>query len=94
MLTRIAHGWVQEVHGGPSQAQPVHAVWGLFEVRHHANSWVEAPRRIQGTWGQKRCRAPTAVLQGLMRLGAWPMKTRDTRKPSIGATWLPSLAPG
>lgn len=48
VLTRISHRGVQEVHGGPGQAQPVHAVWGLFEVRHHANSRVEAPRRIQG----------------------------------------------
>ena len=50
LLTRIAHGGVQEVHGGPRQAQPIHAIWGLFEVRHHANSRVEAPRRIQGAW--------------------------------------------
>lgn len=48
VLTRIAHGGVQEVHGGPGQAQPVHAIWGLFEVRHHANSRMKAPRRIQG----------------------------------------------
>lgn len=48
VLTRIAHGGVQEVHGGPGQAQPVHAIWGLFEVRHHAKSRVEAPRWIQG----------------------------------------------
>lgn len=48
VLTRIAHGGVQEIHGRPGQAQPVHAIWGLFEVRHHANSRVKAPRRIQG----------------------------------------------
>lgn len=46
-LTRVAHGGMQEIHGRPGQAQPVHAVWGLFEVRHHANSRVETPRRIQ-----------------------------------------------
>lgn len=50
MLTRIAHRGMQEVHGRSGQAQPVHAIWGLFEVRHHANSRVEAPRRIQGAW--------------------------------------------
>lgn len=79
MLTRIAHRGVQKVHGRPGQAQPIHAIWGLFEVRHHANSRVEAPRRIQGAWGQEGCRVPTAKSFKLLRLGAWPMETGDMK---------------
>lgn len=58
VLTRVAHGRMQEVHGWPSQAQPVHAIWGLFEVRHHANSRVEAPGRIQGAGARRSAGLP------------------------------------
>jgi len=37
-LTRVPHGGMQQVHGGARQPQPVHAVRGLFKVRHHAKS--------------------------------------------------------
>lgn len=36
LRTRVPHGRVQQVHGGSAQAQPVHPVRGLFEIRHHA----------------------------------------------------------
>lgn len=58
VLTRISHGGVQKVHGGPGQAQPVHAIRGLFEVRHHANSRVEASRRIQGAGARRSAGLP------------------------------------
>lgn len=36
--TGVAHRRVQQVHGGSAQAQSVHPVRGLFEIRHHARS--------------------------------------------------------
>lgn len=77
MLTRIAHGRVQQVHGGPSQAEPIHAVWGLFEVRHHANSRVEAPRRIQGA-RRGAVRSPTTA-QSFSLFYFWGLSYGDRR---------------
>lgn len=34
--TRVSYRRVQQVHGGSAQAQSVHPVRGLFEIRHHA----------------------------------------------------------
>lgn len=36
--TGVAYRWVQQVHSSSAQAQSVHPVRGLFEIRHHARS--------------------------------------------------------
>lgn len=41
--TRVAHRRVQQVHGGSAQAQSVHPVRGLFEIRHHARTAAGRP---------------------------------------------------
>lgn len=46
--TRVSHGRVQQVHGGSAQAQSVHPVRGLFEIRHHAKAG-RGERRSAGT---------------------------------------------
>lgn len=83
VLTGIAHRGVQEVHGWTSQSQPIHSVWGLFEVRHHANSWVEAPRRIQGAWARRSAGLPLRSPSSSVASGARPMKTGYMQKPSF-----------
>lgn len=41
--TGVADGRVQQVHGGSAQAQSVHPVRGLFQVRHHARGSEGGP---------------------------------------------------
>lgn len=36
VCTWVAHRRVQQVHGSSAQPQAVDAIWGLFEVGHHA----------------------------------------------------------
>lgn len=55
--TGIPHGGVQQVHGRPAQAQSVHPVRGLFEIRHHARG-TEGGGPESGRTG--RCRSPGA----------------------------------
>lgn len=86
--TGIAHGRVQQVHGGSAQAQPAHAVRGLFEVRHHARSSEGRPD--SGRTGQVR------VLSD--RLGpSAPAKTQTQNSKTTSGVgnclkcWLPQI---
>lgn len=91
VLTRVAHGRVQEVHGWPGQAQPVHAIWGLFEVRHHANSRVEAPGRIQGAGARRSAGLPLRSPSNSAASGGPGLWRQETQ---VNSDWEPSRFPG
>lgn len=52
--TGVPHRRVQQVHGSSAQAQSVHPVRGLFEIRHHARGAEGRPESGR----TERCRSP------------------------------------
>lgn len=62
--TWVTNRWVQQVHGSSAQAQSVHPVRGLFEIRHHARS----TEGETGVWTDRKvqiCRCSGAQVPGV-----------------------------
>ena len=81
--TGVSYRRVQQVHGGSAQAQSVHPVRGLFEIRHHARSAEGRP---------ESARAEGALVPGVQALWSPVFRRSGPRcsgalVPGVQALW-------